>query len=312
MAPSPAMQAAYSLELARAPSLWSAYSRIMMSRKPPLVPEGATVPRIEARLAHAAVEPRRLARYAALCGTGTQTDAAAAGALPIAYPHVLAASVHLAMLGGNAFPVRLLGLVHVRNRIVLRRPLSVDTPAEIRCSIEGHRDTERGQEFDLQTEYRVAGETLWDETCTFLARSRGSAREPRASPAREEDERAAPSLLGTRTFDAPSGLGRRYAAVSGDFNPIHLWDLTARMFGFRRAIAHGMWMLARTAAELGAERFACPCELDVSFRRPVALPSRVTLERWPIDRGIGFALRDADGDKPHLIGALATPAAAVS
>ena len=90
--------------------------------------------------------------------------------LPIAYPHVLAMPLHLAMLGAEAFPVRLFGLVHVQNRIAMRQPLSAEEPAEIRAWIEGHRDTERGQEFDLHTEYVVAGEPLWDETCTFLAR----------------------------------------------------------------------------------------------------------------------------------------------
>ncbi len=70
--------------------------------------------------------------------------------------------------------MKLFGLVHVQNRIAMRQPLSAEEPAEIRAWIEGHRDTERGQEFDLHTEYVVAGEALWDETCTFLARKRAA------------------------------------------------------------------------------------------------------------------------------------------
>ena len=69
---------------------------------------------------------------------------------------MLATPLHLAMLGAEAFPVKLFGLVHVQNRIAMRQPLSAEEPAEIRAWIEGHRDTERGQEFDLHTEYVVA------------------------------------------------------------------------------------------------------------------------------------------------------------
>ena len=158
--------------------------------------------------------------------------------------------LHLAMLGAEAFPVKLFGLVHVQNRIAMRQPLSAEEPAEIRAWIEGHRDTERGQEFDLHTEYVVAGEALWDETCTFLARKRpaAGAGKPRVAAACD----GAPDAVAVKSssFRAPAGLGRRYGFISGDVNPIHMSDLTARAFGFPRAIAHGMWSLGRAGIGL--------------------------------------------------------------
>jgi hypothetical protein len=175
------MQAKHSLEFARAPALWSMYPKIMVARKPALVPDDGAVPRIESRLAKVAVNSRHLARYARICG------ATAGATLPLAYPHVLATPLHLAMLGAEAFPVKLFGLVHVQNRIAVRGPLPADEPAEIRCWIEGHRETERGQEFELHTEYLVAGEPRWDETCTFLARRRP--RLPRAASTARRTER---------------------------------------------------------------------------------------------------------------------------
>src|SRR5688500_1463888 len=158
--------AKHSREFARAPAVWSMYPKIMVSRKPSLVPEGAEVPRIESRLAKVIIDRKHLAQYSEICG------ASAGATLPIAYPHILATPLHVAMLGAEAFPVKLFGLVHVQNRIAMREPLSADEPAEIRAWIEGHRETERGQEFDLHTEYVVAGEPRWDETCTFLAHKR--------------------------------------------------------------------------------------------------------------------------------------------
>ena len=56
------------------------------------------------------------------------------------------------------------------------------------------------------------------------------------------------------TIDVPGDIGRRYAGVSGDPNPIHMYAVTARLFGFKSAIAHGMWSYARVLAALGAQR----------------------------------------------------------
>src|SRR3954471_4103684 len=292
------MQAKHSLEFARAPAVWSMYPKIMVSRKPSLVPEGGAVPRIEARLAKVSIDRKHLASYSEICG------AAAGATLPIAYPHVLATPLHLAMLGTEAFPVKIMGLVHVRNRIAMRQPLSAEEPAEIRSWIEGHRDTDRGQEFDLHTDYVVAGEALWEETCTFLARRRlESGAKPGAS-SRALDGAPDGVAVQSSSFRAPAGLGRRYGFISGDVNPIHMSDLTARAFGFPRAIAHGMWSLGRLASDFESAQFDGGCELNVTFKLPIYMPAWLMLQRWEIDNGSAFALRDAQGEKPHLTGTL--------
>lgn len=75
------------------------------------------------------------------------------------------------------------------------------------------------------------------------------------------------------------GDGRRYARVSGDYNPIHLWPWTARPFGFRRPILHGYCILARAAHTLVEHRFAGdPAALRrirADFRAPLPLPAEV-------------------------------------
>lgn len=80
-------------------------------------------------------------------------------------------------------------------------------------------------------------------------------------------------------------------------------DVTARAFGFTRAIAHGMWSLARVASDLEAGK-SDGCELSVSFKLPVYLPAWLMLQRWDVENGSAFTLHDAQGDKPHLTGTL--------
>ncbi len=275
------------MHFTRAPSLSRLYARVLFARKPGLVPEGHAVPRLEATLDGVRLDGPRLVQYRALCGW---RDAS----VPLTWPHVLASGLHLSMLSSPEFPVRLLGLVHLHNRIEQRAPLNPAMAGSLVATLEGHRETERGQEFELHTQLRVGDAVPWVEVSTFLARrARGGAkpkvvREPR------------PPATKTVEFEAPAGLGRRYGRLAGDLNPIHVSDLTAKLFGFPRAIAHGMWSLARCAAELDTAR---ACTLEAQFKLPLFLPSRPVLEI----SGERFTLLDAQREKPHLTATL-TPA----
>jgi acyl dehydratase len=290
---STSIAAADSLRFLSAPALLPAYLKILVSRKPRLA--SGKIPRIEAALSDFRIDRRKLARYEAVCGEPPSPQ------LPIAFPHVLATPLHLAMLASDAFPLNLFGVVHVRNRIVQKRPLRLDDSGEIHSYIEPDGVTHRGQELRLQTELRVGGETIWSETSTLLCRM---AEQPRpAGPAARDFEQPPQEGVRTETFSIPAATGRRYARVSGDFNPIHMTDFLARMFGFKRAIAHGMWTLARCAAAIGSGAFAMPCTLEVAFRLPISFPAQVALESWSARGDSGFALRDAQGARrAHLLG----------
>jgi acyl dehydratase len=310
------MSSGASLRFASPPSVWGLYPRILAARKPAHLREGAIVPRIEARLDPVRVDPANLAQYRELCSN------AALGTLPLAYPHLIASPLHLAVLASNAFPLKLLGLVHVQNRIEQYGPLDENAvDGAIETFIEGHRETDRGQEFELHTVWRNGDRVLWRETSTFLARRRKagvakvapddagpaaggrSVKRPVASDSRAEVAPAGARVRST-SFRAAAGLGRSYGLVSGDINPIHLFDVTARAFGFSGAIAHGMWTLARCAVELDGTVDAPRRVLDVQFKLPVYLPAWLVLESWSTEHGTGFALRDAQAERLHLVGSL--------
>jgi acyl dehydratase len=99
----------------------------------------------------------------------------------------------------------------------------------------------------------------------------------------------------------PGDIGRRYAAVSGDVNPIHLHPLTARAFGFPRAIAHGMWCKAHALAALES-RLPDAFTVDVAFRKPVLLPSTAHFVVRPTGGGFDLGLLRAGKDGEHLVG----------
>jgi len=288
------------LEFSRMPQLRRSMPRMMLQRKPALVSAGRAVPRIEATLAGYELDGGKLLDYRKVCGF------AAHPYLPITLPHVLAMPLHMEMLTHAAFPIGLLGLVHVRNEIVQHRRARVDETLDLQVVIEGHRDTERGQEFELRTYAKVDDELVWEERCTFLARDRGRARD--GKPEGKGDERRGPPPLADAlltSFVAPAGIGRDYALVSGDYNPIHLAALTAKAFGFPRAIAHGMWLLGRIAAELEPRWPKGRTRYEAQFRQPVLLPAWVMLANRAQEGRIDFELRDDSGERLHLGGAVA-------
>jgi hypothetical protein len=156
-------------------------------------------------------------------------------------------------------------------------------------------DHPRGRTFAIRTEARVADELVWEQESTMLRRGGGSG----GSAASEPLDAGEPIA----TWTLPGDLGRRYAAVSGDHNPIHLHPLSAKALGFPRAIAHGMWTVARALAAL-ENRAAEAHVLDVRFRRPILLPGQVTFSCTP---ELHFTVDRPDGAERHLDGTLTSP-----
>lgn len=290
--------AAVSYRFKQLPSSLRFYPRAVLGRRAALVPDGLTIPRLEAGVDSVRTRARHLARYRQVCGFGN------ASVLPITYPHVLAMPLHVALLTHPRFLVRLMGLVHVANDIRQMRPLPAGDRYRLRTWIEGHRDSDRGHEFELFTELEDGGGTAWQEKSTLLARraARGSQAARSARQTLRYEKPAASDWPVTVDLEVPRSVGRRYGWLSGDLNPIHLGDRGARLFGFNRAVAHGMWSMARTLAALGEGALDPPVTVHVEFKFPLFMPAIALLEHWPRDGGRLFVLKDAESERPHLAG----------
>ena len=164
---------------------------------------------------------------------------------------------------------------------------------------ENLRPHEKGRQFDMLSELSISDGVVWSEVSTYLRRGGGT---PDSEPARRL---AAPSP--TAIWRVPGDIGRRYAYVSGDRNPIHLHPLTAKLFGFPAAIAHGMWTKARTLAAFEG-RLPGAYTVDVRFTLPVLLPAKVAFTSWETGQGWAFELWNARKPKPHLAGTIRSAA----
>ena len=287
------------------PSVVKMYPGMMVSKKPSLVKEGKTYKRIEAQINNISADPQHVNQFADVCNFTTDSST-----LPLPYPHILAAPLHYALLNHKAFPVKLLGLVHVKNSITQHRPIALQEIMDIECFIEGFDDTPKGQIFHMQTRVSIENELVWEETCSFIARKKSKKKSESAKKPSKKHNSDSDSLASSQitSWEIPSNMGRRFAKVSGDVNPIHLSDLTAKLFGFKKAIIHGVWSMSRTMAELesklSSDALNNSLEFNVEFKLPVFLPTWVSLQTQEISQGLSFSMKDSAGIKPHMSGSL--------
>lgn len=277
------------------PPLGPLYARALAGHVGPR-PQSGALPVREAVVASYRQDVSRLAHYDRVCGF-TLRDR-----VPATWLHVVTFPLQVALMAERDFPYGLAGLVHTRNEMTLHRPVLVGDTLTMRVRAERARPHWKGALFDLVGQVRVEDDLAWEGRSTYLAR--GATASPRAG---DRTRAAAEPRLEASALPAPSqrwrlaaGLGREYAAVSGDVNPIHLHVVTARLLGLSRPIAHGMWVHARALAALEG-RLPAGYGVDARFIRPIPLPATVGFAAARAEAGIRFGVLGRDGE-PHLLG----------
>jgi acyl dehydratase len=254
---------------------------------------GGEMPELELTQPGVRADGDAVAAYDRVCGFLLRDH------LPPTYPHILAFPLHMAVMADGSFPFGAVGLVHLQNRIVQRRPIGIAEELDLTVRPTPLEPHPKGRTFSLLTEARAGGEPVWESSTTILRR--GGSEEVKSYGERTPD--AGAEFTPSAEWELGGDLGRRYAAVSGDRNPIHMHALTAKPLGFPAAIAHGMWTKARCLAALESrlpESFA----VEVRFRRPIVLPARVEFGSREEGEEIEFFVRDAKKRTPHLEGSL--------
>lgn len=262
------------------------------------------LPAARHRISDVAVDLDALTRFQHLLG------AAARDQVPSAYLHTIAFPVAMSVLARPDFPLPLLGMVHLSNEVQQGRQVSAFERLDVVASVENLRPHRAGTQVDLVTVVEVAGERIWTGRSVYLARGTGSGT-PGGSR-RDEDRPRFTAPVPTGVWRLGAAIGRRYAAVSGDWNPIHLSGPTARALGMKAAVAHGMYLAARMVdqavpAPSGALRWR------IDFAAPVLLPATVTTsfartdDRSPggadgVGVGVDVVGWSARHQRPHFTG----------
>ncbi|MBX9245565.1 hypothetical protein ICW40_12210 [Actinotalea ferrariae] len=286
------------VELAAMPPLARTYVKglstsavAMMAPRRPVGPD--EVPAVDLLVRDVAADVERLTAYQHLVGEP------AGDLLPAGFVHVLAFPLQTALMIRQDFPLPLLGMVHLANRVEQRRPVPLGSLLDVQVGARDLRAHRAGTTVDLVGEVRVDGETVWTGVSTYLAR--GVRLAGGTAPAAERRAAWTPPTP-TGEWRLPADVGRRYAAVSGDRNPIHTSSLAAKAFGFPRTIAHGMYTAARALADVGPAARGEAYRWDVEFAAPVLIPGTAAVRVSPGEHGHEFVAWNARKGKKHLEG----------
>lgn len=284
------------ITLSSPPSTADVYSKAVTAMlpvigKPAKILPDATLPDRTYRLENVRIDPDRLIAYTRT--TGQQFGPT----LPITYPFVLQFGLAMKIMTDSDFPFGAVGSVHLENSIHRLRPIGIDEPLTIETHAENLREHRKGMLVDMVSEISVGTELVTRQVATFLKQQRTSLSDaPRGPQPREQAPPPPDAILGVDL-----GTIREYAAASGDRNPIHMGDLTAKAFGFPKAIAHGMWSAAAAVANVEAQ---LPDDVTYSVRwgKPILLPAKVNLYTRRID-GVGdfdISILNRRKGYPHL------------
>jgi acyl dehydratase len=197
-------------------------------------------------------------------------------AMPLTWFYLIAQRAHLATMLTRGFPFRIPGMIHVANELVAHRAIDPHSPLTITTELDIERPDDRGAVYCvLRTSGRQGDGEVFTCASRYLAvrgRPATGARAPR------EMNATLPPLASWLL--APS-TGRRYARVSGDWNPIHLWGWSARLMGMKAPIIHGMHTLGKACAALEAATGRHVVSMSARFQAPVPLGSKATLAADP-------------------------------
>lgn len=249
---------------------------------------GDVLPALSTEINHLRIRQDDLRAYRALCGF---TDNSV---LPATYLHMLSFPLSLNLLIQQDFPMKAMGQVHLRNQISVLEEFDLRASISMKATIGNSELTSRGVEWDIDVSAMVDNRLVWSSTSTYLNRCKTGIAAVRHKEILPQGN--------TQDWTVEADIGRRYAKVSADYNPIHLSDITAKLFGFKQAIAHGMWSKARCLAALEDRLPNSGYSVDVAFHRPLFLPSEVIFNSCVNQQGESFSLHNKNSGVLHLLG----------
>ena len=276
-----------------APGFGPIYRGVLLRRKKGFR-AGQAWPSMRSTWNDAKADLAKVAAYRGVCNVPSD------GNLPLLYPHILTSPLHLGMMAHPDFPLSPLGGVHARNIIVQHRPIGETEMLDLTCALGEARIVKQGLDFDITTEVKVKGEVVWEGRSSYLFRGKFGTASAFEAPRHEE----LGAITKTAQWRVPTDMGRRYAKISGDYTPIHISKIMAKIFGFKRDLIHGMWSAARALSELDGAAGVGPARFEVIFKGPIWIGAGTDFKLSKNDGAQRFDLFCSGNDRPCITGVL--------
>ena len=252
------------------------------------------------------IDPEKVNRFKQMCGYDTNRSG-----VPATYIQSLFIGMMSQFISSSCFPINPMGLIQTGQSFELIQPVAPGMKLDLYCRMLDMTRTQKGIVSRFLMEAAAAGDhpekkavaeskerdLVWQGIATYLTRSKSKT--PKGKKQQPQDT----PLPVKEIIEVPKNTGRRYARVSRDFNPHHLYTWTALPMGFKQPIAHGIWSMARAGASLEkAAGHPALTSMDGALKLPIFMPARITLGYTFSGSDAQFELRDKAKGVPHLKG----------
>lgn len=232
------------------------------------------------------------------------------------YIQTLSLSMQLDMMVSDPFPFKPMGLVHIANQIDVKFLPEQNASLQLSTTFGEVYYHRRGWLFEVITQAKVDNVDAVKGVSFYLARHKHN---ERTVALHSKDNDLLPAWIAqighlkhhpqdaSQKLEFSSDIGRRYAKVSGDYNPIHLYPYTAKLLGFSKAIAHGMYSKAWCVSKLAQynDFYQGSFSIKTVFLQPIMLPLssrlyRVQHQNVACNEELAFYLASNKGNKDRL------------
>lgn len=229
---------------------------------------------------------KKISKYRDICGFSKDNE------VPITYHYLTIFPLQGLLLVDESFPFSAMGVVHIGQRIQQFKQMKVND--KVTAVVKFDQDLvphEKGYCFTVISEIftESSNELMWRSESTYIFRtkaSKGAKGKLYESSVKPEDMAGVEKR---HQWDIPGDFSRKYASISGDYNPIHLYGITAKLFGFPNGcIMHGMWSIAASSAQIipaitedssakNSSAGGALAEVYVELKLPMYVPATPTL-----------------------------------
>lgn len=278
-------------QYATLPGLPGLFWRMLTLRRKGLAP-GESIDLMQASMPSIETDQDLVARWCDMTGYRLEEG------LAMPWPFIPAQRLTMALIADPAWPLRAMGMVHIRQTISQYQAVLMNRPYQAKVRVEGHETARQGRLFNFITDIIQDDRHCQTVESRYLVRGGGNPDLPREAPINRPATPTGPDRY------LPANMGRDYARISGDFNPIHLYAWTAKPLGFSRQILHGMaaaaWLAKKMEDKAGWSSFL-PSRLDIAFKTPMLLPSTIIADIHEIEDQVCGTIWPQQGDAPHII-----------
>jgi acyl dehydratase len=206
---------------------------------------------------------------------------------PPVFPVVPAFNAFMAAAMDPELGADLLRLVHAAEEHVFHTPIRAGDVLMVSSTLESVEQKETGETFTVKgTETNQHGEVVAEVRGTMFIRGTGSGSRPASTPETERE------VVYEETTKVDDDQTYRYAEASGDHNPIHVDEATAKMAGLPGIILHGMCTMAMASkAAVNGLAGGDPTRIarvGVRLSKPVLPGQELTTRLWKEAEGEGI------------------------